>query len=360
MNVIATTQASPPRRRSVLIAVLLAGILLVFAFRGVDWESVFSTLRHGILWRLLGASCILSLSYAMRAMRWRVLLSARRRVQPLVVFWATALGYLGNCYLPARAGEVIRSTMLGRTTAMGTSYVLATALVERIIDAVVLVCITLTAVTTLMNLPAWMLAAEKFMVAIAACGLFAILLAPHFAPALRRALPKVLLSAAIRGTVDRVLDDLLLGMRSLQHPGRALLFIELTALIWLLDAVVIQVTASAFSLSLSLTQALLLLAALGLSSAAPSTPGYIGIYQFVAVTVLVPLGYSKDAALALILGFQGVCYAVVTLWGTLGLWQLSRKEQRPEQPGLDADLPAQRQEAAAPFAATDAATVSVH
>jgi len=39
--------------------------------------------------------------------------------------------------------------------------------------------------------------------------------------------------------------------------------------------------------------ALLVLTALGLSSALPSTPGYVGIFQFVAVTVLAPFGIDR-------------------------------------------------------------------
>ena len=42
------------------------------------------------------------------------------------------------------------------------------------------------------------------------------------------------------------------------------------------------------------------LAALGLASAAPSTPGYVGIYQFVAVSVLAPFGFVREQALVFV------------------------------------------------------------
>lgn len=53
------------------------------------------------------------------------------------------------------------------------------------------------------------------------------------------------------------------------------------------------------------------------SSAAPSTPGYVGVYQFVAGTVLVPFGLSRDAALVYILAFQTITYGVVLFRGQL-------------------------------------------
>ncbi|NJP07774.1 MAG: hypothetical protein HC837_20230 [Chloroflexaceae bacterium] len=80
--------------------------------------------------------------------------------------------------------------------------------------------------------------------------------------------------------------------------------------------------AYALNLTLTLPQSLLLLAALGLASAAPSTPGYVGIYQFVAVTVLPAFDFSRSEALAYILTFQAISLVIVLVWGFVGLWQL--------------------------------------
>jgi uncharacterized membrane protein YbhN (UPF0104 family) len=77
-------------------------------------------------------------------------------------------------------------------------------------------------------------------------------------------------------------------------------------------------------LTFSLPVAFLLLAALGLGSALPSTPGYVGIYQFVAVSVLTPFGHSRNDAIAYILLFQAVSYAVIGLLGVVALSRLRR------------------------------------
>jgi glycosyltransferase 2 family protein len=59
------------------------------------------------------------------------------------------------------------------------------------------------------------------------------------------------------------------------------------------------------------------LSALGLSSAISSTPGYIGVYQFAAVTVLAPFGISKSTALVFILISEIANYEVVSFWGNI-------------------------------------------
>ncbi len=65
-----------------------------------------------------------------------------------------------------------------------------------------------------------------------------------------------------------------------------------------------------------------MLSALGLSSAIPSTPGYLGVFQFVMVTVLGPFGFTQSEAVAYSLISQGTGYLVVTFWGLIGAFKI--------------------------------------
>ena len=151
----------------------------------------------------------------------------------------------------------------------------------------------------------------------------ALVVATHLDGLIRNLLTRLSLRHALDARLSDSIGQFLLGMRAFQHPGRALLFAGLTVVIWLTDAPMAIEVGSALNLTLALPQALLLLAALGLSSAVPSTPGYVGIYQFVAVTILTPFDFSRSEALAYIIAFQAVNYVVVIVWGTMGLWRLS-------------------------------------
>src|SRR5262249_20445614 len=145
---------------------------------------------------------------------------------------------------------------------------------------------------------------------------------PRIEPILQHLLGRALRTGRLQSNVSDLLNKFLFGMRAFQHPVRGLGFALLTPVIWLLDGLTFMLAGQPLSLHEPLPQALLLVAALGLSSAVPSTPGYVGIYQFVAVTVLTPFGFSRDDALALILAAQAVMYLVVVVWGALGLWAL--------------------------------------
>jgi len=119
--------------------------------------------------------------------------------------------------------------------------------------------------------------------------------------------------------------EALVGMRAFHHTARFLGFAAFTVTIWVSDALGTMAAARALGLALSFPMAVLLLTGLGLGSALPSTPGYVGIYQFVAVTVLVPLGVPKSGALALILMMQAYGYVVLLALGLPAMNFLRRR-----------------------------------
>jgi uncharacterized membrane protein YbhN (UPF0104 family) len=117
----------------------------------------------------------------------------------------------------------------------------------------------------------------------------------------------------------RAVDAAIRGLRAFHSVSRLAWFVALTGFIWTVDALTAVVAATGIGLHLPLPIAFLLLSALGVASALPSTPGYVGIYQFVAVTVLSPFGFSRADAIAFILVAQAMMYVVIGFWGSLGL-----------------------------------------
>lgn len=321
-----------------LFTVLLAVVLLYFALRGIDWGEALTIVQSGRLEFILTGAVTLFFSYVLRSLRWRVLLNNEMPVSIATTFWGTWVGYMGNSFLPARAGEIIRTVLVSRRSGINMSYVLATALTERLVDAVVLVIIVLATVSTLGTIPDWLLSGVRTMAILAIVGVICLFVAPLFEQRIRRILGRLPVSPSLRQKIDVLTTRFLLGMRALQNRQNGAAFLALTALLWSVDVVVTLQIALAFDLHLTVTQTLLLLAALGLSSAAPSTPGYVGIYQFVTVAVLTPFGYTQNEALVFIVAFQMVSYLLVTIFGSVGLLKLNTgKWQMSELTKLGSD-----------------------
>ncbi len=303
----------------------MAAVLLYFALRGLDWAAFWSTVKGGHYEFLLLTIPLGSANYFIRGIRWTTLVRSEGSVPVMSVFWANMVGYLGNAYLPARAGELLRSVLLGRQSGLGTSFVLATAFTERLMDVIALVIIGSGSLLVQATLSSLLASALRAMALVSFLALAVAVAAPFHEKTILRVAGWIPLPVRMSAVLSQQLSRFILGMRSLQNGRRLLSFILLTGAIWLLDAYANTIGVRVISQHLTIPEALIFLAALGLSSAIPSTPGSLGIYQFIAVAVLVPFGLSRAEALAYILLSQITNYAVITFWGLVGLWKLNRR-----------------------------------
>jgi glycosyltransferase 2 family protein len=119
-------------------------------------------------------------------------------------------------------------------------------------------------------------------------GVLAIAVLPWLEPVIHKLIGALPVPLKIRETVSQLIGDVVHGIRSVHDPKRIAGFLSLTCVIWCIDAAGAVFIAHALGLTLTIALAFLLIAGLGLGSALRSTPGYVGIYQFVAVKILTP------------------------------------------------------------------------
>ncbi len=322
--------AAPQRSRSrviySLIALCLAGVLLYSSLRGIEWRAVWRTLARADPGLVTLAGVLVTVGLVLRAWRWRVLLQAQGHVDVSTAFWATAAGYFGNNFLPARAGELVRTMMVSARSGLGKMFVLTTALSERLCDAITLVVISSVVLLTLPVRPGWFNHAARPFVVVGLGGALTIAVLPKLEGFLRYLLGLLPVPDTLRDKLRHAMEQILIGIRSFHNAGRLLRFLSLTMVIWFSDSIGVILGMKALGMGVSLPVALLLITGLGLGSALPSTPGYVGIYQFVAVSVLTPFGYSRTDAIAYILLAQALQYVIITV---LGLVAFTRSRTTP-------------------------------
>ena len=329
----------PEKRSSPLMWILtitIAALALYFSLRGVAWRQIGETVEHADGTLLCMVFVLATFAMFVRSLRWGVLLSAEEKVPISTVFWATAAGYLGNSVLPARAGELLRTQIVSARTHLSRSYVFATALTGLAMDVIVLVVLSAGVIATLTNTPPWLKEGSGTMAAIGLVGMAVLVILPHCESLLTRLLGKAPVPDKFKVRLVQIGEQFLLGLRAFHHVSRFAMFAGISFSVWFLDAIGAVLIGRALHIELSFGVAMLLLAGLALASSAPSTPGYVGIYQAVAVGILPAFGISKSDAIAYILVFQGLSYAVFLSWGFLGLWQLRTVTERSRQPAAAA------------------------
>ena len=308
-----------------VFSILLAVLLLYFTLRDLDWSNFFVTLQNAdylylplvLLWNSAG--------FFVRGLRLRVLLNSSNDLPVSNVFFANMAGYLGNNILPARAGELIRAAYLARQNKISASYALTVGLVERLMDLIALIvlgsfALSVTGIASFVS--------QNILRGIAVFGLIGLVgvfITPYFESFLRNMIQRVpFIKESFKTKLDQFLQQFITGLKSIHGAARISQFTGLTALIWFMDAVGAVLLAYILKIPLQLQHAFILLSALGLSSAVPSTPGYVGVYQFVAVNVLAPFGISNADALAFILMSQLLGYIVIGFWGIISLLKFNK------------------------------------
>ncbi len=304
-----------------LVSIALAAVLLYFSLRKVDWQQVWQSIAHCNLPLLAIGVALSFLSYFLRGLRWRVLLNTQANLPVLPVFWANSAGYLGNNVLPARAGELIRTAMVSSRSHLSKTFVLTTALAERLMDAIVLVVSAAVVLRFVSHKPEWLAAVSNSLLVVGCAAAVIIVSVPLFEPLALRLLSKLSISSRAVKRLEDSIEHIASGVRAFHDPARFSLFMMFTVAIWGLDAYGITLLARALGMQMSMAVALLLIVGLSVGSALPSTPGYIGIFQFVAVTVLMPFHFTRSAAIAFILVAQAGGLFVTAVLGAIGLLQ---------------------------------------
>ena len=129
--------------RAVAITLLTAGLLYLF-FRNIHFGQVWAIIRRVHPGYLLLFSLGLLLQQLFRGYRWGILLRPRKaaiRVSTLVNF--TLIGFLINTLLPGRIGEPARGILVARKEGINSAHGLASVVLERLIDALVVIFIFL-------------------------------------------------------------------------------------------------------------------------------------------------------------------------------------------------------------------------
>jgi uncharacterized protein (TIRG00374 family) len=298
------------------LSTLISLILLIWVLRAFDLAEVGRALRAANYLYLLPVALLILVNFAVRALRWGTLFGNIKVPGWSSLFVALMTGYLVNNILPAHAGELVRVYMMGRRERLAKSTILATVVVERVAD-LTFALILLTIVLLFYPLPAWFGRAGSLVGAITLAALFFLIMLNvkglPFIICIVRLLRFLPTSLLLR--IEAVGNGFLAGVSGLRQSRRALEFFGWTALIWSMETVGTFLMARAFHLPILVSGCLFIILFIGLGTMVPSSPGYVGTYEFFATSALTQLGVVGGAALSFAIALHAVTFLGTSLLG---------------------------------------------
>jgi uncharacterized protein (TIRG00374 family) len=306
------------------VGIVISLVLLYFALRGLGLEELGEAVADANYWWLIPGVAIYFVGVWVRAWRWHYLLHPLKSIPTRRLFPTVTIGYFGNNILPARAGELLRAIVLKKDEVIPISASLATIIVERVFDGVVMLAFVF------LNLPelARLTTSSGFIgdirtLALVGSGLFfgalAVFLTAAMFPekALRtinwlahRIVPKRYREKTL-GLTERFLG----GLAALRSPAGALMIFLTSIVIWLLETGKYWFVMHAFPFQVSFFTLMLMNGIVNLATTIPSAPGYVGTFDAPGIAVLQAYGIEKATAAAYTLILHVALWAPITVLG---------------------------------------------
>lgn len=296
--------------------VVTAGFLWLF-LRQLDLRAVAAVLA-GIRadWLLL-ALAALAADYAARTLRWWIMLRSHAPQLPLAAAARPLLaGVALNNLLPFRAGDLARIFLFRSTLPGPVGRLLGTLLMERLLDlSVLLALLYLVAPLAAGAIPEPIAALTRWL---AAAVLLTLLLLPFIAGRLEPLLARI---EAASGTAGSRLGESLhqhlchlADSLTLLHSRQAPSLYLLSLLAWLLEGCVFVCVARALQIQ-DLAASALALTLGTLGTLLPSTPGYLGTFDYFARLGMELQAVPGELAASFALAVHLVLWLPLTLVG---------------------------------------------
>jgi glycosyltransferase 2 family protein len=303
-------------KRGTIYVGLLVGLgFLYFSFRGVSVDQIWLNIRGLNFGFVLVGVVFIIAEMILRAYRWKFLLRPESGSKVNQLFSVLMIGYLSNTIIPLRMGELVRAQFLGTNYQVNRARALATIVVERVFDVLMLLTLFGLCVVLYDAFPG-SVKRGGFLAAITVASLVPVLYfygtwRNRIIARLRKLTNGIRLGERITG----IIDNFGLGLTALDECRNVLAILCLSLLIWLTMIGSITMVLMAFPVKVSFLAGAFVTVMLGLGMLLPAPPGNIGVYEAFAMLALVPFGVEREAALGFSLVLHFVELALTTSVG---------------------------------------------
>lgn len=284
-------------RTAIGIVISVVALYLAMPPRA-EWANVVAAFARVRYIYVLPIALINVYSIIVRCQRWRLLLRPVGAIPLVALVSATAIGFLCNMVLPLRVGEVVRPVLLARRTATPVSSVLASVVLERLLDMLTIL-VFLGLVMGFVPVSDTIRQSGLVFLALAVIAVTAIVTLQRQHP-MAIGLTRWILGrmpATIRHRADEALQSFIEGLQGIGAGGGIIRILAYSIFLWTVIATVFGIGFLACDLPVPpVSGALALVTVVAGAVSAPSAPGFIGTFQAGCILALGLFGVSRADA----------------------------------------------------------------
>jgi uncharacterized protein (TIRG00374 family) len=303
------------KQRLVTVAgLIISMVLLYFSLQGIKYQEIITTLQKADYRLLFLPLIFVAIAVTGCSYRWSIV--AGEKVKPSQTFPALMIGLFVNNVLPARIGELARGYVLSRKTGLSFAYCLSTVLADRFFDLTGLLAITFLFFPSHSLPPAVSRSIYLLVGLLVVCIILMIVLS-------RKKLAGIIAGRLHRiqrpffsGIAKRVLE-IQENLNRINSPLNLSGLTLLSMINWLSMSTALYFIALSVGVTISYKYVPFVCALLNMGLTIPSSPGYIGVYQFLLVYLLSIFDVPKSEAFTVSILFHASWYIPYNVLGAI-------------------------------------------
>lgn len=312
------------KKWQIWIGVIVSAVFLWLAFRGLDFEEAFKNAKSANYWWLIPSVAVYFVAVWVRTWRWDFMLRPLKHIPVARLFPVVVIGYMGNNIYPFRAGEVLRSYVLRQREDIPIGASLATVIVERVFDGLVMLIFVFAA------LPFAPIPNETIQQTITFASIafftalvlfFAIAAVPERFLRLAEWVCNLLLPERISAPILDFAHRFTIGLQSLRNFKNVLMIFFTSVIIWLLETVKYWFVMQGFDFTVSFFALMLMNGVVNLATTIPTAPGYVGTFDAPGIAVLTEYGVKQEVASAYTIVLHIALWLPITLLGGIYMYR---------------------------------------
>ncbi len=307
------------------LGMVISAVFLYVALKGLNLAEAWAIARHANYWWILPGVAVYFFAVWARTWRWHYQLRPIKGIPLRELFPVVVIGYMGNNIYPARIGELLSAYVLRKREGVSISSSLATILVARIFDGVVMLLFVFFSLP-FTPMPGWLrqvVIAGGLLFFTALVLFLAAAASPKSAQLVYGWMIDRFVPERFRSPLRGFLNHFMEGLRSLRNPLDVAMIFFTSLVIWLAETVKYWFVMHCFDFEVPFYVLLLMNGVVNLATTIPSSPGYVGTFDAPGIKVLETFGVNRAVATSYTLVLHAALWLPITLLGFFFMWKES-------------------------------------
>jgi glycosyltransferase 2 family protein len=291
-------------------------LLLFFSLKDIKFQEILEALRRADLRFLFIPTLFIFCAVTLSAFKWARI--AGNNIKVGQTFLSLIIGLFVNNVLPARIGEIVRGYVLSKKSGISFPYAISTVLVDRFFDLVGLLLLTFIFFPK-QSLPLQVSRSLYILVSLLIVFMAVLVIMSREGIMKKMTVRLNKINRPFFLNLARRVIEVQENLKRINSPLNLFYFILIAFLQWLSMSSALYFSLLTLGVPINPLYVPFVCALLNMGLTIPSSPGYVGVYQFLLVYLLSIFGIPKHQGFAVSILFHASWYIPYNVLGFIFL-----------------------------------------